>query len=375
MQTRVWFWSVVVAAFVAAPVVVQERVAARAESGSASAEAGRDSDVPLHDRILRKEAIVHATPAQVWHLWTTSDGIASFFAPESNIELRPGGAYELFMGGRDKKDERGKSGTQGCKLLSFVPYEMLSFEWCFPPTIPTLRNSDAKTHVVLNFDDLGDGRVRVRFAQLGWHDGDDWQKGYEYFDKAWNRVFGQVNKHFNGEGERSESATGAGAGSPSRPVEHCETHTDGRVTVSSIDGPFKRSEFAIDLDAPVDAVWRKLATTDGLRELVHPEASVDLRPWGDYNIWYGAGNKVLSYVPNEMLSVTGSAPEKFPSVRKGGTWGVYLLTPNGADKTHLRLVSLGWADHVGEAEWKEAFAYFLKANASYLNGIAPKIEE
>jgi hypothetical protein len=62
-------------------------------------------------------------------------------------------------------------------------------------------------------------------------------------------------------------------------------------------------------------------------------------------------------------------------VRKGGTWGVYLLKPIAADKSQLRLISLGWADHAGEAEWDQAFAYFLKGNAQYLNGIAPKIEE
>jgi uncharacterized protein YndB with AHSA1/START domain len=333
------------------------------------------SSGPLSERILRKEAVVHATPQQVWNAWTTSAGIASFFAPDSNIELRPGGAFELFMGGRDKQDERGKSGTAGCKLLSFVPNEMLSFEWSFPPVVPTLRNSDAKTHVVINFDDLGDGQVRVRFAQLGWQDGEDWQKGFDYFDKAWTWVFGQLEKRFNGDAAAAAGTNGHSAGSASGDGEHRESQTDGRVTITTIDGPFKRQEFAIELDAPAEKVWRMLATTEGLRELVHPEAMVDLRPWGDYNIWYGAGNKVLSYVPDEMLSITGSAPEEFPNVRKGGTWGVYLLKPIGADKTRLRLISLGWADHAGEAEWDQAFTYFLKGNAQYLNSIAPKIEK
>lgn len=351
-----------------------EQSAARAETEPSAAKAtGTEAGAPLSERILRKELVVHATPLQVWNAWTTTDGLASFFAPESNIELRPGGAYELFMGGRDARDERGKSGTQGCKLLSFVPHEMLSVEWNFPPAVPTLRNSDAKTHVVLNFDDLGDGRVRVRFAQLGWQDGEDWQQGYAYFDKAWSWVFAQLEKKFSDSQAATDSGDEKGVG-VSAEAEARVSNTDGRVTVTQIDGPFKRSEFAIDLDAPADVVWRKLATTDGLRELVHPEASVDLRPWGDYNIWYGAGNKVLSYIPNEMLSMTGSAPEQFPNVRKGGTWGVYLLEPIGEKQTRLRLVSLGWADHAGEAEWDQAFAYFLKGNAAYLNSVAPKIE-
>ena len=35
------------------------------------------------ERILQKEVVVSASIEQVWHAWTTSEGMASFFAPES----------------------------------------------------------------------------------------------------------------------------------------------------------------------------------------------------------------------------------------------------------------------------------------------------
>lgn len=179
----------------------------RAEGPAQSAVSSGGDRAPIHNRILRKEVTVSATLEEVWVAWTTSEGIASFFSPESNIELRVGGPYELFMGGKEARDERGKSGTQGCKLLSYLPKEMLSFEWNFPPEIPSLRYRDAKTHVVLLFDEVGRGMVRVRFAQLGWQEGEDWEQGYAYFDSAWTWVFEQLQKHFAGgrsaaEGER-----------------------------------------------------------------------------------------------------------------------------------------------------------------------------
>jgi hypothetical protein len=36
--------------------------------------------------------------------------------------------------------------------------------------------------------------VRVRFAQLGWRDGDDWEEGHAHFDAAWDWVLERMRK-------------------------------------------------------------------------------------------------------------------------------------------------------------------------------------
>jgi uncharacterized protein YndB with AHSA1/START domain/uncharacterized protein YciI len=149
------------------------------------------------DRVLSKEVIVRATLDEVWKCWTTAEGMAKFFSPESKIEMRVGGPYELYMS-TSAPDSQGRRGTQGCKVLSFIPGEMLSFEWNFPPAVAALRESDTKTHVVLRFRDLGDGRVEVKFDQLGWQEGPDWDKGYEYFDKAWSWVLNNLKEKLEG---------------------------------------------------------------------------------------------------------------------------------------------------------------------------------
>lgn len=145
------------------------------------------------ERVLRKEVTVKASIDDVWHAWTTSDGIESFFAPKAIVELRVGGSYELHM----KADApQGKRGTEGCHVLSYLPKEMLSFEWNFPPTVPNLRDAGAHTHIVLMFDRLDNDQVRVRLAQLGWQEGEDWDKGYAYFDRAWTHVMQVFKEHF-----------------------------------------------------------------------------------------------------------------------------------------------------------------------------------
>ncbi len=313
------------------------------------------------DRILRKHAIVDAPLEDVWHAWTTEEGITAFWGVESNIDLRIGGPYELYMGMK-KPDASGKRGSEGCKILSFIPREMLSFEWNFSTRVPSLRNSGALTHVVLRFKSLGKNRTRVDFAQLGWKEGKDWDKGYEYFDMAWSWVFGRLK-------ERAAVLAKAKP-TPDAPAE--KTWTDGHVQVTAIKGAEKRQAFELTLPASVADVWRVLATSEGMAEVLGiANTRIELAPGGAYTTWPGAPNRVMSYVPHEMLATTGSAPPKFPNVRKGGTWSAYFLEPLGKDTTKLRLCVVGWRS--GEKEWDAAYDYFLKANATYLSHLHEKL--
>jgi len=146
-------------------------------------------------RILRKEVVVRASVGDVWHAWTTAEGL-KFISAQSNVELRIGGPYEWFLD--LPADADGKRGGQGARVLAFLPMEMLAFTWTFPPAVPSLRHAGATTQAVVLFDDLGDGTVRVRFAQHGWGDGADWDAGWAYFDAAWSKVLERLKAHFEG---------------------------------------------------------------------------------------------------------------------------------------------------------------------------------
>lgn len=148
--------------------------------------------------------------------------------------------------------------------------------------------------------------------------------------------------------------------------EGARTWTDGNVTVIAADAPAKSATFVMTVPASLEAVWRMLATSEGMRSVFPTlQPNFELKPGGTYEIFSGAGNKVMSFVPRAMLAVTGSAPPQFPNVRKGGTWGVYRFEPLGEKSTRVTLTTLGWRP--GEKEWDEAFDYFLKNNPIFLN--------
>ena len=142
-------------------------------------------------RILEKEISIIAPLDAVWHAWTTEEGLA-FLSPKSNIDLRIGGDYEWFL--HLEADDHGKRGGEGSHILAYLPNRMIAFSWTFPPAVPELRYADERTQVVVLLDET-DGLVNVKLYAHGWQEGEPWQRGWEYFDRAWGAVLAEMKKH------------------------------------------------------------------------------------------------------------------------------------------------------------------------------------
>jgi uncharacterized protein YndB with AHSA1/START domain len=144
-------------------------------------------------RTLRKEVTVAAPVAEVWRAWTTTEGVTTFFGPEAEVEARLGGPFEIYF---FPAAPAGLRGSEGCKVHSLVPMQLLVFEWNAPPPIPAIRNSGLHTLVTIRLQEDGPNRTRVEMTQTGWGVGEDWDKTYAYFDKAWDSVLSNLEHRF-----------------------------------------------------------------------------------------------------------------------------------------------------------------------------------
>jgi uncharacterized protein YndB with AHSA1/START domain len=183
----------------------------RGDLGAQSSEAGDVMAGKIRtDRAIALEKVVDASPARVFELWTTPDGVRTFFAPLARIEPRVGGAYEILFA--PAQDPLGYShGTTGARVLRFVPGRELAFEWITfagdpllgqnaPPMAPrSLRDMrPIPTWVELLFEPVpGDaGRTRVTFNHYGFRRGEPWDESYAWFGRAWTGVLEQLAAHF-----------------------------------------------------------------------------------------------------------------------------------------------------------------------------------
>ena len=142
------------------------------------------------------DVTVPVTSYEAWALWATQDGVGKWWTENTIIDLRPGGQYEIhFM----PDAAPGDKGGDWCRVLSFLPGQMLSFTWNAPPT---LKTRPLHTWVVLMFEPVADG-CRVTLNHLGWPasgmaDSESERPAtFEYFTSAWRQVIDLFESQFH----------------------------------------------------------------------------------------------------------------------------------------------------------------------------------
>ena len=153
------------------------------------------TSTPAMERAIEKDVLVDAPLDQVWEAWTTRAGITSFFSPDAEIDARVDGAFHIYI---NPYAEPGMKGADTMRYLAIQPKTMLSFDWNAPPSLPATRGQ--RTFVVLRFEARGN-QTRMTLSHSGWGspdgaDGAQWEATYQYFDKAWTAVLGNLQKRF-----------------------------------------------------------------------------------------------------------------------------------------------------------------------------------
>jgi uncharacterized protein YndB with AHSA1/START domain len=284
---------------------------------------------------------IDAPIKDVWDAWTTNAGAQKWFAPRTNIELEPGGAYEILF---EPEGPAGQRGTEDLKVLCYLPQEMLAIEWNAPPQFPRARPQ--RTWVVVRFSDLGDGRVRVCLTHTGFADRAathpdekaEWEQVRDYFTKAWPTLLESMRKSCEKDGN-------ADAGS-----QVCE----------------------VVVDAPAAAVWAAWTTKEGMESWQVAHAEIDLKLGGKIRTHYdvngrlddpnGIENIILAFEPNRLISTrVGKAPENFPFKEAiKSVWHVISLEDAGPGRTRVRVAGLGYGD---DDESRRMRAFFTRGNA------------
>jgi uncharacterized protein YndB with AHSA1/START domain len=151
------------------------------------------------------ERVIELPKAEVWSLISTSAGWKKFFDVDANIELTPGGRWEILFG---KDAPAGKRGSEGCVVLSYLPERMLSYTWNAPPKLAHAR--EKRTWVVVELSDVAAARTSVRLEHLGFEEqaaanpehAKEWEEARAYFDQAWPKVLDALKAQ---EGKKARS--------------------------------------------------------------------------------------------------------------------------------------------------------------------------
>lgn len=144
------------------------------------------------EHAIDEKITVKANIDDVWKAWTTTEGIKSFFAPDAKVELRIDGPFEIYM---NPFAEVGMKGADDMRIIGFQEKKMLSFTWNAPPSLPEARKQ--RTVVIVRFISRGDVLTDVTLHHVGWGEGGEWDKAFDYFSKAWPSVLKNLKKRFD----------------------------------------------------------------------------------------------------------------------------------------------------------------------------------
>jgi uncharacterized protein YndB with AHSA1/START domain len=132
----------------------------------------------------------------------------------------------------------------------------------------------------------------------------------------------------------------------------------------------------------VDQVWAAWTTREGIVAFFAPDAKIDARPGGAFEIWFdplaapglkGAdGMRYLALQPKQMLSFDWNAPPHLPEARAQRTFVVVRLAPVSERETRVTLHHTGWGDG---GQWDQAYAYLDRAWAGVLGNLKKRFEQ
>jgi uncharacterized protein YndB with AHSA1/START domain len=136
------------------------------------------------------------------------------------------------------------------------------------------------------------------------------------------------------------------------------------------------------VNATVDQVWESWTTREGIVGFFAPDARVEARPGGPFQIYFDPGAepglkgaddmRYLALQPKKMLSFDWSAPPSLPEARAQRTVVIVRLEPLTPSTTRVTLHHVGWGDG---GEWDKAFAYFDRAWSGVLANLRGRYDK
>jgi uncharacterized protein YndB with AHSA1/START domain len=296
---------------------------------------------------------VDRSPADVFALWTTPEGVRKFFAPMAVIDPRVGGRYQVAF---EKDDPEGRRhGTFGVAILEFAPPRRFATEWTFPPFGPAYNTKPFPTRLELDLQAAAGNRTRLRLAHRGFPADPAWDKPLVTFrDVIWPYVLNSLVAYGRDGVSPNWDEKDAPAVAPA-------IHKD------------------VFVAAPPDEVWTSWTTREGIKAFLGVDSRVEARLGGPYEIYFSAeakpgergseGCHVLAVTPERRLTFEWNAPPTIPTIRPlRHVVQVSLDAEDGG--TRVRLDALGYG--VGP-EWAKTRAYFDNAWGFVLGALQKRL--
>jgi uncharacterized protein YndB with AHSA1/START domain len=137
------------------------------------------------------ELKLKASLQDAWAYWIDPKLVVRWLSVEANIEPRQEGAYELFWDPTNPHE----NSTVGCKIITFIPEKVLSFEWRGPPAFADVMNTQPlPTWILMTFEMIHEEKTIIHFRHSGWDISKQWKSARTWQESEWLKAFKELKK-------------------------------------------------------------------------------------------------------------------------------------------------------------------------------------
>lgn len=127
------------------------------------------------------EGFINAPVAEVWRLFTTSEGFKSTGVAQAEVDLRVGGAIRSH---HDPSGQLGDAATIINEILAFDPQRMLAIRIKQAPANLPNREATSGLWTVIYFTKSGEDMTHVKIVGLGYDDSAPSQALRKFFEQG-----------------------------------------------------------------------------------------------------------------------------------------------------------------------------------------------
>jgi uncharacterized protein YndB with AHSA1/START domain len=146
---------------------------------------------------LVTEGFINAPVAEVWRIFTTSEGYLATGVAQARVDLRIGGEIQSHYGGPDgKQGQLGDAETIVNEILAYEPERMLAIRIKQAPASFPHRSAIDGTWTVVYFNPAGENMTQVRLVGLGYRDTPESQALRQFFEQGNRWTLDHIAKRY-----------------------------------------------------------------------------------------------------------------------------------------------------------------------------------
>jgi hypothetical protein len=132
-----------------------------------------------NEKVLQLSIVVPLDVKEVWKYFSTDPRLSEWIAPVAHIELKNGG---YILTNYDKTKSLSDSSSIKLGIISYLENELLILKVDLNNNFSkNVQEEDQNLQEIIQFVSIAPGKTKIISSMVGWGQGKDWEKTYDFF--------------------------------------------------------------------------------------------------------------------------------------------------------------------------------------------------